>query len=348
MAGLASAVHFGPMGYAATIPAAIGRRYGANAMAVGARAAREAIESGTAGALIGRASDAARVVDRTAQGIAAKRKAGDDNVSATATTVPETVAALTHLERNNQVVRSRVASGVSTLVRGGVKGERTSAGEVAPGVTTAFAKPLENASKQFAKRVENVQRLATNLEHLHGTLTAQADALQDHAPNVTQAMQIASARAVSFLAAKVPHHPPMGIAGAEWEPSQTEISTFTRYYEATENPAGVLKQAAAGTLTPEAVEAVQTVYPALYRHIQEAVVEKLASRHGAVPYQSRLMLSMLTGLDVDGSATGPAIAANQAALVARRQEKQQQVKDPGPSTLTLGARTRPGNSGSTA
>jgi hypothetical protein len=108
--------------------------------------------------------------------------------------------------------------------------------------------------------------------------------------------------------------PERGPLGPKWTPSQAEISKFNRYYQAVEDPTSILKQAAAGTLTPEAVEAVKAVYPELYDRMSQAALEKISSHRGPVPYRSKLMLSFMLGTDLDGTLNPASIARNQATI----------------------------------
>lgn len=225
--------------------------------------------------------------------------------------VPQMVATLASLERVTQRISNAIDTASSTLVRGSVKASNVSRAETSAGIAREFGSAPEDATKRFQRRVGEVQRYAQDPEALHRALTAQAQSLEAHAPQTSQALSIASARAVAFLASKVPQDPQRGPLAPKWTPSQTEVSKFARYYEAVNDPLVILKQAAAGTLTTEAVEAVQTVYPDLYARIQAAIVEKLAAHSGTVPYRSRMALSQILGQDVDGSLL--MLAANQAA-----------------------------------
>ena len=102
----------------------------------------------------------------------------------------------------------------------------------------------------------------------------------------------------------------MGPLAGDWEPTAAERDAFQRYHDALENPTGILKDAARGTLTPEAIEAVRAVYPALFAQMQAKLVDAMAGRKEIGP-SARFMLSMLLGQDVDGSLNGMAILAAQ-------------------------------------
>lgn len=224
--------------------------------------------------------------------------------------VPQTVATLARLERMAQKVAAAIDTGASTLVRGGVKAANVGRAEAVAGIAREFSSTPEAATARFSRRVAEVQKLSQDPEALHRAIVAQNEGIDQHAPNTSQALAVTSARGIAFLASKMPQAPMRGPLAPKWEPSQSEIAKFSRYYEAVQDPLVVLKQAAAGTLTKEAVEAVQTVYPELYAKIQAGLLAKIATHGTDVPRRSRLMLGALLGQDVDGSMAG--MLANQA------------------------------------
>jgi hypothetical protein len=228
--------------------------------------------------------------------------------------VPRAAITLARLERAAQSVSRTIDAGVnfmlsSKAIAGGMSIGRS---EVAAGVARSFGADQDSASKQFVKRIAEVQRLAGDPEAMHRTLMDATSHIDAHAPNTSQAMSIVSARALSFLASKVPQAPNRGLWGQKWTPSQAEIAKFGRYYEAANNPLAILKQAAAGTLTPEAIEAVSTIYPQLMDQIRSSALSRAASHTTPPPYRARQALGMLLGQDVDGSMAPAAVAANQA------------------------------------
>jgi hypothetical protein len=102
--------------------------------------------------------------------------------------------------------------------------------------------------------------------------------------------------------------------------TEAEQHEFAQKLEAVERPMSVLKHAASGTLVPAQWEAVQAVYPLLARQIQDMAMERLADPPKDVPYRARLMLSMITGIDVDGS-MGAAVALNQQAIASAESKR---------------------------
>lgn len=286
-------------GLASGAGAAFLRRHASGMLGAAARALREEIASG---AVEG-------VANRSAEAIAAARAAGTDTLTAAASSAPEKVATLSLLERLNQAAAKKVENGVGIIVRGSPKAAAVGRGEAAAGIASAFGRSQDEARAQFSKRTEQIRALSGDPGTLQDKLTAQTDDWHEHAPQTAQALQIATARAVAFLTSKLPQTGKAGPLAADHVPGRAEISKFTRYYEAVQNPMGILKQAAAGTLTPEAVEAVATVYPELFDRMRAEAVSRLAGAK-AVPYRSRLMLTMLLGQDMDGTTTPMALMRN--------------------------------------
>ena len=69
-----------------------------------------------------------------------------------------------------------------------------------------------------------------------------------------------------------------------------------------ENPASLLDDVANGKLSPEAVDAVRTVYPAMFADMQARVVEKLLKlqNQGRAPsFAARAQLALLLGMPTD-------------------------------------------------
>lgn len=222
------------------------------------------------------------------------------NVAGQATSVPRAVATLAALERMGGAVSRKIDSGISMLLRGGSRAGQIGRGEVEAGIASAFGRSPEDARAAFQKRAAQVRQLNNDPTLMQGKLQAQTEDWHEHAPNTAQALQVTTARAVAFLASKLPVQGGAGPLAGKAAPSRSEISKFTRYYEAVQHPLSVLKQAAAGTLTPEAVEALQTVYPDIYEQVKATAIAKMAGRSN-IPYRQKLMLSMLVGQDLDGS-----------------------------------------------
>jgi hypothetical protein len=241
------------------------------------------------------------------------------NVASSIKHVDKTVAALTFLERSAQRVDGIIEKGVSRILssRPAVAAERIARSAAAAGIAGYVGGEREASNARYAKRAEEVRRLAGDPEALHRTLVTATEAFDEHAPNTTQSVTIASTRALTFLASKLPQPPAnRGLWGQKWTPSPAEIAKFNRYYRAANRPLTILKDAARGTLTSEAVEAVSTIYPELMDQIRAAALAKAASHTRPPPYRGRMALAMLLGQDIDGTLSPASIQAAQASHAA--------------------------------
>jgi hypothetical protein len=192
-----------------------------------------------------------------------------------------------------------------------------------------FGRDQKSSDALYTKRVDEIQHLAATASSLQNRLVQQTGDIDRHAPQISQASQSATVRAVNFLNSKIPAQPHMGLIAPKIRPSKTDMSKFNRYFDAVHRPTSILKQASAGTLTPEAVEAVRTVYPELFNRMQQSVLQQIAENHGTVPYQSRVMLSLLLGQPMDGTTQPAIVAATQLAYAKMQGPSQPPQGNPG-------------------
>lgn len=299
------AAHGGPLGVGMALGAEGVKRFGSGILSAGAKGMREWLEKGAAEEAAG----------KSAELISAERQGGADHMAQEAARAPESVAALSQLEKANQAVASRVDKLVSGILTGSGKSVRT-----------AMAKGVADLST--GERLEKVARLAQNPEAMQQHLLAQTSDLNDHAPKTAQALQVGVPMAVGFLHSKAPKMPKPTPLGPKYKLDKAQEWKWNRYFHAVSNPTHILKHAAAGTLTPMDVEAVKTVHPALYAHMQQSVLEHLSNRKEPLPYRQRLMLSMLMGSDLDGTMSPESVMANQATFAMPSQKSGQDVAAP--------------------
>lgn len=158
------------------------------------------------------------------------------------------------------------------------------------------SKRLTPNLKDFNQRVA---ALNTNMEQ-GGHMSPSLDQI---APATNTMLQLASMKASQFLLQKAPKSPTAGMMPAlqrPWQPSATELNKWYRYVEAVENPHMVLNELNHGTVNPEHIEALTNVYPKLFQHFKEQMLEKLAELPDAISYQKRLALSVFMGPEMLG------------------------------------------------
>lgn len=207
----------------------------------------------------------------------------------------DTASVMRHLVAVEKIVAwadNKIANGATRLL--GVAGPIAAAlrpirGAAAASLVSQSEETLQHRYKRDSERINNLANNPTALQdHIEANTPGHADA-----PQITAATQAAHSTALQFLMSKMPSQQQQ-LFQEPLPPGTTEIAKWYRYYAAVENPFSILEQAAAGVLTQESVEAVKTVYPDLYNHMQQAILEKASSRKG-VPYESLLMMSMILG-----------------------------------------------------
>jgi hypothetical protein len=132
-------------------------------------------------------------------------------------------------------------------------------------------------------------------------------------PNVSQKFVASTIRAVQFLNSKIPA-PKNAQQIDEWQPSDLQKQKFMRYYDAVNNPLKVFSQIKDGTLTKEAVEAMQAVRPSLYNYLRNQIELQVPTESiKRMNETQRRALSLFLGKPVSTNQLQPVRAANQAA-----------------------------------
>ena len=151
------------------------------------------------------------------------------------------------------------------------------------------------------KTAEDILQLAANPQHMGEKLGAISGQLEFAAPTVASRLQQMNANAVQFLAQKAPANPNQDLYGQQkdWKPSDADMGVWNRYLTAAQDPMVLLHHFSAGTLAPETVETVKTLYPNLYAKSVGAITQYLAEKQPTIPYSRRLQLSVLLQAPVE-------------------------------------------------
>lgn len=105
-------------------------------------------------------------------------------------------------------------------------------------------------------------------------------------------------KAAQFLDSKMPKNPYEGMPGSvaqQWKPSAVDVDRFNRYKQAVEAPEQVLTNMAKGYISPEQVDVLKNVYPALYEDLRQKISERLMAQQAPVTYRQKLAFGMILG-----------------------------------------------------
>lgn len=156
------------------------------------------------------------------------------------------------------------------------------------------------------------KRLNKNLEQLVSNPDSMIDRLseltepfsQSGAPLIGAAFSSQISRAVSYLHESIPKPPRLNSPFApqiEWEPGSHEVAVFEEKLAVVMDPFLVFDELEAGSLTINHMEALQTVYPAIYESMRTKVTETVVNGVDPVSYEKRVKLSLLMDAPMDPS-----------------------------------------------
>ncbi len=123
-------------------------------------------------------------------------------------------------------------------------------------------------------------------------------ALAEVAPTVATAGAMTASAAAKYLLDKAPQDPNENVPMAmrrPWNPGEDELRRWSRCVAAIANPLTVLDAMRAGRVTPEALDAVKAVYPAMFAEFQSKLQEHLAQMTSPLDLQRRMRVEQLLG-----------------------------------------------------
>lgn len=161
---------------------------------------------------------------------------------------------------------------------------------------------------------DGVHELATNPQALVDRVSNNLGGLHTVAPGLSSSMTGVAQRAVQHLSTLSSVPPPRGPLGREWQRTKAEQRILEQAMAVIDDPLILLEHARAGTLSRAHISAAQAVYPMLTRAIGDRALDAAIGTGKRPSYRQRQMLSMLTGVDVDGERA--MTAANQRVMQA--------------------------------
>lgn len=186
---------------------------------------------------------------------------------------------------------------------------------------------------------DGVHELAANSQALVDRVANNLGGLHTVAPGVAGSLTGVAQRAVQYLSTLAAVPPPRGPLGRQWKSPKAETRIIEQATAVIDNPLLLLEHARAGTLSRAHLAAAQAVYPVLTRAIGDRALDAAIETGKRLTYRQRQMLSLLTGIDVDGELA--LTASNQRAMQAPS-VKPSNAGAPGSADaekLTLGQRT---------
>jgi hypothetical protein len=221
---------------------------------------------------------------------------------------------LVALSRDQAEINAKISQSIKKFVSGAATARRVGIAELSEGSASSALGQRRGETK--LKAFERV-RAAIEKASVPDRMAADVEA-----PETAKAARATAQRAISFLQSKLP------LGGANTnplvpplEPHPSEIDKFARYYRATNHPQSVLYDLKHGDVSAEAVEALKHVWPKTYDQIANTVSAELIARGSkSVPYEKRISIGSLLGIEADRALSASAIQGAQASFNAAPQQ----------------------------
>lgn len=169
-------------------------------------------------------------------------------------------------------------------------------------------KALEKLQDKISQTVGDPAGAADKVAHITSGLA------DGGAPKVAAAFGANLVRSLQYIQAAIPKRPVMGtsIYKMPYNPTDAEVSSFERKLAVVHDPFVALDALKNNTLTREHVEALAVNYPVIYQNMKQKILNVMSEEGVDVPYDKRVKLSLLMGLDLDPSISSQMVAGLQA------------------------------------
>lgn len=210
---------------------------------------------------------------------------------------------------------------IGRAVTGFLEGSGKVAARTARTVAEQAMPQAAKAGKVSRDEYEHVAQRVANLkvQNREGRIdTAQYDKFAAAAPNVAAAIAATHMRGVDFLHASMPaariDTNALTIPGSMYVPkalSPQELK-WLRSVEAVKDPMGALSDMKRGHITHEQVDALKAVYPSLYEHVKQTMIETATKRGKPLSVEQASSLGILLGQPMHYTQRPEFVAAMQA------------------------------------
>lgn len=190
-------------------------------------------------------------------------------------------------------IRQRLATSAATLAAGASKGMAL-AGRTAPVVASSSNSML--AEGDYQRAIEEAQQLSQAGSPATQALIVQAAEMEKLDPELADAYASKMLNRASYIASKLPKMQSAAIFAPKPVLDPVTDRKLRRTVDAAYQPAAALERIAKLMGTPEDVQALKTLYPAMYKSFQQQAMQHLQQLDKPLDYQTAVRVGMLTGL----------------------------------------------------
>jgi hypothetical protein len=197
---------------------------------------------------------------------------------------------------------AQLARGAKSALSAGESAVRV-AQEAAPKAVVSLL-----SARKFSMAISQATKLSDPNSDESLNLTDDADALNEISPGLGDSYANTQRARAAFLSSKMPPAVAAGVFGEAPRMDPVTTRKLERYAAAAYEPTKALARIASGHGSQQDLEAIKTLYPAMYKDFQARASEQLSKLKKAPHYLERVRLARITGLAMDYS-TDPGNAA---------------------------------------
>lgn len=188
----------------------------------------------------------------------------------------------------------------------------------------------EDKRKQFEEIHADMRVLFENPDIALDRMQQATEVVQDYDPGTSAELANTAGMGLSYLFGSLPRGTTrFGVEDLSTV-SDTEIDMFLERYAALQDPTGLLDSVADGTITPDAVEAVVQVMPAVYAEMMMPVIDAMVDNQSTLSYEQSLALSTFLMQPIDESVKFTSVLSLQSPVA---QTQQQDIAQRSPQGL---------------
>lgn len=194
-----------------------------------------------------------------------------------------------------------------------VKGESL-VNKAAKGVFKATQEVLPETLLPSEKKRDKLEKLLKNYQTDPIKLTETENQSGHYLPGHATALAQTSITAVQYLNSLRPDVPKQSPLDSKLEPSVVQKEAYDRALNIAEQPLIVLNHLKAGTMIPQDLVTLKTIYPSLYGSLQQKLMNEMMnslSKGNQIPYRTRMGLSLFMGQPLDSTLGSQGILSSQ-------------------------------------
>jgi hypothetical protein len=204
-------------------------------------------------------------------------------------------------------VNARVAQSAAQLVRGAVRAT-AAVGKVAP---RAGALEATLSQDKYDQAIQEAQQLSMAGSPATQALVQRAAEIEQQDPQLADAYASRQLQRASYLASKLPKNTSAAVFAPKPALDPVTERSLRRTVAASYEPAAAIERISKAMGSPEDVDALRKLYPAMYRDFVRQVQGHLSQMREPPDYETRVRIAAVTGIQTDPSLAPLSIARSQ-------------------------------------